>query len=81
MLIIRNKDQTFKRLIRIKISYWERVGNQIEKYGQVLVCEGFNSQAELLYIGKVDLQMKEVVDTFGHTMPGELEEGNLESRR
>lgn len=39
------------------------------------MCEGFNSQAELLYIGRVDLEMKEVVDTFGHTMPGELEEG------
>lgn len=36
--------------------------------------EGFNSQAKLLYIGKVDLQMK-VVGTFGHIVPGELEGG------
>lgn len=39
------------------------------------MCGGFNSQTELLYIGRVDLQMKEVVDTFGHIMPGELEKG------
>lgn len=37
--------------------------------------EGFNSQAEPLNIGKVDLQKKEVVDTFGHIRPGELEKG------
>lgn len=75
MFRIRNKYQIFRGLIRIKHSCWERVGDDSEKYGQVLVYEGFNSQAEQLYIGRIELQIKEVIDKFGHRVPSELEEG------
>lgn len=47
----------------------------LEKYGWVLLYKVFNNQAELLYIGRVKLQMKEVIDKFDHKMPSKLEEG------
>lgn len=50
----------------MEYSCWEGVGNEIEKYGGALVYEDWNSQAELLGSGRVELQMKEVIYKFGH---------------
>ena len=75
MFSIRNKYQIFRGLFRTKHSCWEGIGDEIEKCGWVLVYEGFNSQAELLHIRRVEWQMKEVIDKFGHGIPSELEEG------
>lgn len=74
MFRVRNKYPIFGGLLREEHSCWERVGNQVEKQSWALCIRHFNSWAELLHIGRVELQMKLYINRVTK-MPNKLGEG------